>query len=800
MRYLPSFSYVGIFIASYLYHQNSKVGALNLEGPPIIEDLALNGSFLTDNEGRGGSTMKGISEAKRGGSNDNDGDSSSSDDESEAKTAEPARAEAKDESNRNKGGKHRGRTIGVDDKEQQQCKGENDEEDEISAGSGGRSSAAVPKLRLAVPTGNDPKADGKDSEGSSVCSSGGGGARDATMGQPLSMRSSFSSSNGPLSARGHPGSSSRAFTPRGVNIGSANTPRGSMNSGGGPSSRPIMRPMSARTGLGSGEVHVETLETVTAVAAAFRAKMGAVKGALQENRRAAFSDANSGSSSNGSSNNSSTSESGSNRSGGTTYSRAEADAMAQPKLTTGGVRGSGSNRLGNTGGSSKKASDENDSSDDGDDSNEARLRISTGSIADIAGGVAVGFSSFQSGKSASSSGDGRGTANDVNRDLDLSTGLYEDLASCADPTDKFDFDHRASLSSSNGPHASATATADAVAGSRASAARGPTPTRAASLATSSASLLGEATKAGSGRSGSSNSSSSLSSSGSSSTRSSMTKGPRGLQQALGFASRRDGGGSSLSSGGNEQVDVAARSGHNLSSSPIRSSSGTSESSSGVSYGVFADKSPPPPPKLTKPWLLPNYGESHADRGGAKDGSFMGGAVDSSSSFSSSSLRAKPGASETPGAVDLSLDLSMLQLTSSSASALSARHGSKSGAVGGSDDDEDAVLAMPQPSPRFQTESTIAGLHKRPGPQAASLGGLGVGGSAKSTTPSAQNGPSATKNSNKGSFKGFKIPAAARAELDRGNSNSNSNARSGRSGSGSSYARALSDCTNSPPDA
>ena len=55
--------------------------------------------------------------------------------------------------------------------------------------------------------------------------------------------------------------------------------------------------------------------------------------------------------------------------------------------------------------------------------------------------------------------------------------------------------------------------------------------------------------------------------------------------------------------------------------------------------------------------------------------------------------------------------------------------------------------MPQPSPRFQTESTIGALRQRQAPGSAQQ---------------------------KGSFKGFKIPAAARARL--------------------------SDRTNSPPDA
>jgi len=810
------------------------VCALNLEGPPILEELAHSRSFAAvDKKSFGGGTsLNGISEAKSGGFDDGNDDSSSSDEErgGEAKSADLPRAEAKQESSRTQGGR-RGRGVN-DDEKQQQFKGGGDDDDEGVGSSRSRiggSSTSVPNLRLYVPLTHDAKA-GDNDNGSSVSSSGNG-----SMGQPLSMRTS--SSNGPLSARGHAAASSAlAFTPRGVTVGSTNTPRGGSSTprgsgaGGGPSSRPVMRPMSARTGFGSGEVHVETLETVSAVAAAFRAKMGAVKGALRENRRTASSSAiNNNSSSSGSGSSSSIdNESGSSR--GFSFSRVDDDNTAQPKVqqnsNSGDVRRSGSRLGGYSSSLSKKASDDNDSSDDDDD--DARLSSSS-SISGVAGGAASTAalggdngdlnSRDSSGRvsrllNGASSGRNGGRANDAEKDLELSTGLYEDLASCADPTDKFEFDR----SSSDAPSAPAPF---AVASEAAGSAAAPVSVHASAISrNSTANRAALATGSNAPLSGSSSSSSLPSSSGSS-----ISKGPRGLQQALGFASRRDGGGSSLGGSGNNhrQESLTASSAHPLDSSSLNSATldngsrhngsynkSNSSSSSGVSYGVFADKSPPPPPKLTKPWLLPNYAEQHRDQQHhyeeeAKEDS-SGGAYSSSSSSSSRTTQA----ARIPVPVDLSLDLSMLQLSSSSttSSALSARNGNKSSGILGSDNDADDTIAMPQPSPRFQTESTIAELHKRAGPQAAALQGGGGGGKSGAVL-GGQNVPTATtKNSSnsKGSFKGFKIPAAARAELDRGSNSSNTRAAAGesvgssRSGVSGSGTRALSDRTNSPPDA
>jgi hypothetical protein len=136
--------------------------------------------------------------------------------------------------------------------------------------------------------------------------------------------------------------------------------------------------------------------------------------------------------------------------------------------------------------------------------------------------------------------------------------------------------------------------------------------------------------------------------------------------------------------------------------------------------------------------------------------------------------------------------------------LSVLHLAPSG--GGADD---FSVSMPQPSPRFQTASTIAALHQRPAAAAA----------AGKDAPGAAPGHAGAK----GSFKGFKIPAAARAKLgssgssNSGGSSSGSGGSSGGSSSSSSggrsnngggrpagaaapFARPLSDRTNSPPGA
>jgi hypothetical protein len=251
----------------------------------------------------------------------------------------------------------------------------------------------------------------------------------------------------------------------------------------------------------------------------------------------------------------------------------------------------------------------------------------------------------------------------------------------------------------------------------------------------------------------------------------------------------------------------------MESNPGNSSNSLGGSGSGVSFGVFADKSPPPPPKVTKPWLvgataaaapgepqlqgLPAaVGRSPSRRadgsradGGRADGSRAdGGRADGSRADGS---RAAGGGGPAQHALfrplDLALDLSVLHLAPSG---------------GGADD---FSVSMPQPSPRFQTASTIAALHQRPAAAAA----------AGKDAPGAAPGHAGAK----GSFKGFKIPAAARAQLgssnnsDRSNSGGSSSGGSSSSNSGGNnngggrpagaaapFARALSDRTNSPPGA